>query len=611
MQMPIVEVSLQAQSQSCSQVFEVDDALQHHMLPWLGLFNVMQLAGTCTAWRQLIADTPMHRLSLEARQAVLPSNLISSRQLLQLVKQQAQLLARLRGKHGFTPGIQRLSFRAELLQGTQQGNTKQSRSAQVPQLCFQALHWSPCTCLEEPSRWLALDPDPYLNFGCKCLPVVIDASSGQQLCFQKDHLTMPHKIPSLQAAWLTGKSDQILIFPHHTAQMSKSIAWLAAARSQSILPVKLPGAQFQGRSDCWFFTVCGKDNAAINILCWSTQDSEYEGRSARCFRGQISVFNASSRQLLYQLSCPQQVHKWLQLEVDRHVTKFQPATSSTQLQNGALVSSQLLLSPDKKLLAIVWQYTLVLEFFKYPVVCTGVSIHSAVTGDLHCCKLLTRATSGKEHKRPPTWLPCSSNLIDVSESGRIHAMTSSGCELWGNTRADRSPDLLRNRVGDDVDIRLNASPCGRLILVMDDKARPRSGWARENCTGDILVVEASTGRTLADFHSHRSTFYLRGKWSMCGEICMLAGLDRVLVYCPQAHPMFKVFQQCELGRPDAHAMGNSCDVSLSPCGSIVIDLGGVSTVGLQHWRIPASSAIGKEAAAGSASRTCHALSLGS
>ena len=106
MQMPSVGASPQAQSLHCSQIVEVNDALRYYMLPCLGLHNVMQLAGICRAWRQLVADTSLQHLSRETRQAVLPSGLTSGLPLLQLVKQQAQLLARLRGKHGFTPGIQ-------------------------------------------------------------------------------------------------------------------------------------------------------------------------------------------------------------------------------------------------------------------------------------------------------------------------------------------------------------------------------------------------------------------------------------------------------------------------------------------------------------------------
>ena len=595
MQMPSVEVSPVAQSQHCSQMFEVNDALRHHMLPYLGLHNIMQLVGTCRAWRQLIADTTSHHLSQEARQAVLPSGLTSSLPLLHHLKQQAQLLTRMRGKHDFTPGIQHLSFGDELLAGTQQGNAQRSRSVPMPLLQVQTVYWSPCTCLEEPSQWLALDPEP--DQDQKLLPIVINMATGQQVSFEPGPMSMRvSSVPSLHAAWLTGRSDQILMFPS-TAKTSESIAWLADAQGQSILPISLPGAQFKGFSR--FFTVLGEHGALLDILCWVRQ-SEMEG--ARCFDDQISVFNASSRLLMYQLSCPQQLHKKflkLQTEGDSHATTGPQASSGSQLQNGALGSRQLLLSPKKKLLAVVWQFYLVMPSRMHPVVCTGLSIHSAMTGDLCSSKLLTRATSGEDRNCQPSWLPCSSNLLYVSDGGLLNLITSSGCKLWSNARADRYP-IFRPPARHNIDTSLNASPCRRWILVMDDEAPQRSGGVG-NRTGHITVVEALTGRNLADFHSHRSISLLDGSWSMSGDICLLEQLDRVLVYCPQARPPCKVFQQCELlSRPTPYPMLSSIHTSLSPYGRTVVDLGNLSAIGLQHWQIPPSPAIVKEAAAGSA-----------
>ena len=586
-QAPSDEVSPRTEPQPCSQMFEVNDALRHYMLPCLRLHNIMQLAGTCRAWQLLIADTTLHHLSQEACQAVLPSDLTTSLPLLQLIKQQAQLLARLRGKHGFTPGIQHLSFSDEPPDSTPKGNVQGSRSVRLPQLYFRAIHWSPCTCLEEPSRWLALDP----HRDCKHLPTVIDMSSGQQVCFEQGQLSMhldSHNVPSLHAAWLTGKPDQILIFPS-TAQMSASIAWMADARSQSILPVKLPEAQSQGASH--FFTVSGEDDAAINILCWSTRSPIREG--TRSFTGQISIFDVSSRQLLYQLSCIKQLHKRLQMEADDFGTRCRCPTSSRELQDGALRSCRPFLSPDKKLFGIVWRYSLVLGSGKYRVVCLGVSVHSALTGDLKYSKPLMRATRGYDHPCLPSWLPCSSNLIHVSEGGLLQSTTTSGCRLWSNARADRAPEVSSSE--HSIDTSLSASPCGRWILVVDDEAPQHCRWKR-NRASHITVLEASTGQNLAVVHRHGWYGDLEGKWSMSGEICMLAELDCVLVYCPQVHPMFKVFQQCKLGRPDAHSIPTGHDMSLSPCGRTVIDLHGLSTVGLQHWQIPPSSAIVKEAA---------------
>ena len=135
-------------SQAFSRSFEVDDALRLHMFPCSGLADIMQLAGTCRAWRQLIINIPMDQLPEEAQIAVLPSGLTSNLSLPQLVKQQAQLLARLRGKVGFTPTIQRLSLKKDFLDGSQTDNGQPSK-LDLPQLPFSDVLWSPRACLED------------------------------------------------------------------------------------------------------------------------------------------------------------------------------------------------------------------------------------------------------------------------------------------------------------------------------------------------------------------------------------------------------------------------------------------------------------------------------
>ena len=77
--------------------------------PLLGLCEVMQLAGTCRAWHQLIeghSPASAVRTSLPGCAPIRAH--FQSGPLLQVVKQQAQLLARLQGKHGFTPSFQPL-----------------------------------------------------------------------------------------------------------------------------------------------------------------------------------------------------------------------------------------------------------------------------------------------------------------------------------------------------------------------------------------------------------------------------------------------------------------------------------------------------------------------
>ena len=73
----------------------IGDALRQHMLPILDLQHVMVLASTCRAWHDLINHTPLDQMSASVCRAVLPSGLTCKLLLLELVKRQAHLLARL------------------------------------------------------------------------------------------------------------------------------------------------------------------------------------------------------------------------------------------------------------------------------------------------------------------------------------------------------------------------------------------------------------------------------------------------------------------------------------------------------------------------------------
>ena len=147
-------------AQTSGSMADAAGALWQVLQPYLSLRQVMLLAGSCRAWHQLIPLTPVCELSEEARQAVIPSGLTSSLPLLPLVQQQAQLIARIRGKDGALPRIQHVSFEAP--------GPKQPISL--------SLAWSPCTCLEDASRWIVLD------FGLQHVPMVIDVETGQQVC---------------------------------------------------------------------------------------------------------------------------------------------------------------------------------------------------------------------------------------------------------------------------------------------------------------------------------------------------------------------------------------------------------------------------------------------
>ena len=129
----------------------------------------------------------------------------------------------------------------------------------------------------------------------------------------------------------------------------------------------------------------------------------------------------------------------------------------------------------------------------------------------------------------------------VSDGGLLRLITSSGCMQWSNARADRTSDLFTALAEERIRTKVEGSPCGRWVLVMDG---PEEGNA---CIGHIAAVEALTGHTLVKYHIFRSVGLqfrdeLKGMWSMSGDICLLEQLDLVLVCYPQAPPTTKAFQ---------------------------------------------------------------------
>ena len=571
-------------SQALSQMFEVDDALQQHLIPWMALRNIMQIAGTCRAWRQLISNTPLKLLSEEAHRAVLPLGITSSLTLLELVKQQAQLVARLRGKHGFVPDIQRLSLRDDLMMyGRQQGDAQQIAPVRVPAPWFREILWSPCISLEDASRWLVLGPGP----ACKHLPIVMDMVTGQQRQFQEGPSPLrvvPRRYAELQAAWLTDSSGQILYFLS-SGETTGTIACLVDAHSQSLLPMVLPGEHFSGTTE--FFRVCSKEGSALDILCWFPAPDRLIDRPLEY---EISVFHASSRHLLYQLSCPEQLQNCFQKfhhEVSSHAQQVIPG----QFRGHGFLSGRVQLAPDKQLLAIVWRYFTILSS-KYVGNTTqlGLSIHSAITGELLHSMLLMTGTSAEAWDYQLSWLPCSSNLMYVNDGRRLQLNTSSGCMLWTNAWADRIPPPLIDPAKFYLSTTLSPSPCGRWILVMDADSATKPD-------GHITIVEASTGRNLGGHHVCRLPGHPKGRWSMCGKICLFEQVHCMLVCCPQAHPAPTTFQQYKLrDRSTSIPILDLERPRPSPCDDTVISIDRLCDTCVQHGQVPPTSAIVKEAA---------------
>ncbi len=255
----------------------------------------MLLASTCRAWHELITEAPVNQLSEQARGSLLPSGLTSALPLLELVKQQNQLMARLRCELAVLPRIQRLSFK-----GCQLGDREYAAESQgpasehegsvaddnadllagssfnsilSPHIHFQRLIWSPQSSSQDADRWIILQP----HLCCRNTPIVVDVATGQQVEFHmdgsepSDRSARAWQPPHSCAAWLRDG--------HHALFLAKAALPLyvvlpdgigvADAISHGASSVETPGPyqQYEGRSN--LLTVRSHDGCMRDVLCWT------------------------------------------------------------------------------------------------------------------------------------------------------------------------------------------------------------------------------------------------------------------------------------------------------------------------------------------------------
>ena len=159
----------------CLSSSTISDPLKQYMLLHLGLKHVMQLAATCTAWHQLITATLVYELSKTACQSLLPHGLTSELPLLELMKQQAQLLLRLRGKQAFSASTQHLCFDEEVVGPSQDGSAP---------LRSEKLHWASRSRIENASHWLLLESNILSPSTLMARPpIIFNTQTGQHIRF--------------------------------------------------------------------------------------------------------------------------------------------------------------------------------------------------------------------------------------------------------------------------------------------------------------------------------------------------------------------------------------------------------------------------------------------
>ncbi len=576
---------------------ETSDALRQYMMPHLDLEPAVALAGTCTACRSLITHTPLHQLSESTRRAVLPAGLTSELGLLELIEQQAQLLARLRGKQSFSPRIQHLIFREDVgLTSDQPGSAEQSEHSHGRPLRFEQLIWSPCARFEEASRWIVLDPESE----SKVAPIVVDTRTGQQICLQDT--SMPTHFPELHADWL--RSDSHLLFhpsrKYRAAANSPVGTCLADVGIKKISTVTLPGAEHWGTS--LVFQIGNGEGATKDILAWIAAPVPSMRRE-----NHIIVYDADSWQPMYQLACPDNIFESF---MQRHMELLTPTQNASPEEEAMsfVIFYKVILSPNTKQFAVLWQLYLCSFTDEHSNVdgysgLPGLSIHHAMTGEcLHSMELKPQTFSGDrwETSAQMRWLPCSSKLMYTDSTG-VHLITSAGQLLWSNFASARDPDwALYQMIPGTAKTWSSASPCGCWILVVDSFF-PMVGVSYQ-CQlpkGRLAsILDASTGAVL---HCHTSGFSLEklAIWSESGRVCFLPAAALVLAACRDTDGTPWAFKSLELLSIDGCLADSGLILgkqprSMSPCGSFVVGLemdADLKPVSLQHWRLPAASAL--------------------
>ncbi len=347
----------------CLSSSSIGDALKQHMLLHLDLKHVLQLAATCTAWHQLITAASVHDLSKPACQSLLPHGVTSELPLLELIKQQAQLLLQLRGKQASSASTKHLSFDEDFVGGSP------NRWASLRLL---QLHWSPCARVEDPSRWLLVEP--YMLSPGPCTPIVFNTQTGQRIRFRDQASGSQLPRPSLGhsdrtcAAWMNN-NDRVLFFqPGCDRLFSYSVPadvnmHLADVHGQSIRQLSLLELSGFGKHKILLIAACDVEGHVRDILFSAARVTST--RVSRCRKDQITVYDVCSQQLLYQLRCPGGMTNRTLQGCRQHRSLNQLASQEEDGEGWDLTVARLCLSPNKELLLAVWIISLHKECSRY------------------------------------------------------------------------------------------------------------------------------------------------------------------------------------------------------------------------------------------------------
>ncbi len=585
-QMARPHAGLQAQILAISSITNSIDPLQRYMLPHLDLRSAMLLASTCRAWRHLISLTSPSQMSESSCRALLPSGLTSTLPLLELVQQQAKLLAKLRAKQGFSPGMQRLTVKHNAQDSDQQRDGYQRAIENSPG--FTELAWAPCASLEDPSCYIALNSD----WGAIHKSIVINTETGRPVCLEGQSsasIMAGHAAKqgsNFYATWLDG--HRLLFFPasvEFDGSVSASDICLADVGTGNCCTLALSSAQQVGRSS--LFAIRSNGGSSKDLFCWI---SNHEGGE------KVVACDLQGAQPLYQLTCPDHLMNSF-LRSSGTSSGCDMPTAGEQ-RGSSLETLGILVSPTKDALAVLW--TVIMHSWKpcyrgtgpgSPLM--GLSIHSAITGQCQHSVSLTAEYSFHDGDVLPVWLPGSSNLVFVNRMNLLICMASSGRKMWSTHLFERGLALLGAH--ETIYTDLFIAPCGRFILVLDLRTGglPSVHWVKA-----VSIVDASSGKVLHNlvkFHNTPS----QSTWSKSGEVCLLEKMNIVLAAGPCARKFRELrlearCQTCHSYR--CHEMNTL--LSLSPCGRIVIGisvwkphLAVTHLPALLTWRLPSASAL--------------------
>ncbi|KAK9824967.1 hypothetical protein WJX74_011063 [Apatococcus lobatus] len=607
-----------------SRSYEISHIMRRYLLPHLPFQAIMALSRTGYDWHQLITTTSLQQLPTAALAQILPAGLRSQQPFLEVLQQQATLLAKLRGKRAATTLPLKSSF-----------------STHGP---VTGLSWSPQSDLSSPSQWLQVSHLHYGNPGSDFPEAifhsmaVLNLQTGQPVLF--NHVEWPSgnqngllptrgldptapsassvlssadcNMAMTRAAWVADGQFMAIMSSSQTAggeepsDPTESMLTLADLIQQTMTTaINVTGRQERGP---------GPVSPTGNMICWVQRTPDVIVERAVTSEDRILVYSLPHMQVLCEMGPPTQLptdkglqRRQLQVEWSPNGTMFAvlwavvmplwPGTKRNRNSHGSFG-----LTTHQPVISIYHAAT---------GACLGRKILLCPDNDLTNAELVLTCASSPSF----AWTPASSHLM-VMHAGVIYKIDTGTQEVWRLTYSQRglqlpSSDLYLPDMATSITLPVSAS--AHCFCVLDEFTEPVEDQA-EVTQAQVSMIEMSSGRLVYRFCSTEEVGVHNSRnvtLATEGNVCLLTELGVVLLAAHDGEDsQSPSWSQHDLGYaqlPDSGDQSDSEDpncipgLSLSPCGSIVSGLKSEgnnewvnsSPKPLSHWHVTNAAADGQ------------------